>query len=272
MRGFLYFSVPSSFLYNSLRISLYTEYRKKGNHMNNKPQPIIEVRHLRREYPLEDDPVTALDDVCLDIAPGEICCIFGPSGSGKSTLLNQLAGLEPATSGAVRIRGTIINLLSQTQLTDFRRQHMGFIFQSYNLLPHLSLLENTALPLLFEGVDRKTRLARARTLLKLVGLENRMSHKPGQMSGGQQQRAGIARAFITDPDIVFADEPTGNLDSKSSRMVMELMHRLSRQHHKTIVIVSHDPEAAAWADHIITLKDGKILEETWNTHTAPSGA
>ena len=138
--------------------------------MNNTPQPIIEVRHLRREYPVEDDPVVALDDVSLDIARGEICCIFGPSGSGKSTLLNQLAGLEPATSGAVRIDGTIINLLDQTQLTDFRRRHMGFIFQSYNLLPHLSLLENTALPLLFEGISRNTREAKAAALLKAVGL------------------------------------------------------------------------------------------------------
>ncbi len=241
--------------------------RKKGITMNNTPQPIIEVRHLRREYPVEDDPVVALDDVSLDIARGEICCIFGPSGSGKSTLLNQLAGLEPATSGAVRIDGTIINLLDQTQLTDFRRRHMGFIFQSYNLLPHLSLLENTALPLLFEGISRNTREAKAAALLKAVGLEDRMRHKPGQMSGGQQQRAGIARAFITDPEIIFADEPTGNLDSKSSRAVMEMMHRFSRQSGKTIVIVSHDPDAAAWADHIITLKDGSIVEETWNQHT-----
>lgn len=235
--------------------------------MDQKTEPIIEVRHLRREYPVEDDPVVALDDVSLNIARGEICCIFGPSGSGKSTLLNQLAGLETATAGAVRIAGTIINLLDQTQLTDFRRKHMGFIFQSYNLLPHLDLLENTALPLLFDGVDRKTRQAKARKLLQLVGLENRMTHKPSQMSGGQQQRAGIARAFISNPDIIFADEPTGNLDSKSSRAVMEMMHRFSREQNKTIVIVSHDPEAAAWADHIITLKDGKIVEETWNRNT-----
>ena len=234
--------------------------------------PVIEVRKLRREYPVEDDPVVALDDVTLDIAQGEFCCIFGPSGSGKSTLLNQLAGLESPTSGAVRIKGVIISRLDEAAMTDFRRRHMGFIFQSYNLLPHLSVLENTALPLLFAGVDRREREKRAASMLEQVGLSNRLQHRPSQMSGGQQQRAGIARAFITRPDIIFADEPTGNLDSRSSEAIMEMMRGFSRRLHQTIVMVSHDPQAARYADHIITLKDGKIVEETWNTEPEPAAA
>jgi len=229
---------------------------------NNEDTPIISVRHVSKIYPVEDDePVKALDDVSLDIYPGEICCIFGQSGSGKSTLLNQLAGLEKPEIGAIRIQNTILNRLNEEQLAVFRQKHIGFVFQSYNLLGHLNALENVEMPLIFQGVDPVKRKQLAENMLIKVGLEKRMLHYPRQMSGGQQQRTGIARAFVSHPSIVFADEPTGNLDSKSSKQIMEMFLKFSREFHQTIVIVSHDQETANYADHIIRLSDGKIVEQ-----------
>lgn len=223
--------------------------------------PLIRVRDLWKEYPTGDDAVVVLKGLNLDIYRGELCCIFGTSGSGKSTLLNQLAGLEKPTKGGVRINGTIISQLNETQLAKFRQDYTGFVFQSYNLLPNLTATENVALPLMFRGIPKAKREHAARVMLTRVGLGSRLNHYPGQMSGGQQQRAGIARAFITRPAVVFADEPTGNLDSKTTREVMEMICRFSQEFHQTIVLVTHDADMAHYANHIITLMDGEIIKE-----------
>lgn len=233
---------------------------------------LIDVRHLRKEYPVEDEPVVALDDVSLKIRRGEICCIFGPSGSGKSTLLNQLAGLEKPTKGGVKIAGTIISALSENELALFRQKHIGFVFQSYNLLPSLNALENVAMPLMFQGVPKEKREKQAARMLHRVGLASRMMHYPRQMSGGQQQRVGLARAFIARPEVIVADEPTGNLDSKATREVMEMLSGFARDNGQTIILVSHDPDTAAYADHIVTLLDGRIVKEEFRTPLAGKNA
>jgi len=232
---------------------------------NLRSQPIIEVRDLRKEYPIGDETVVALKRINLRIMRGEICCIFGTSGSGKSTLLNQLAGMEKPTRGEVKIGGVPVSRLSEDQLAAFRQHHLGFVFQSYNLLPGLTATENVALPLMFRGVPKQTRDEAARQMLCRVGLQHRLDHFPGQMSGGQQQRAGIARAFITHPDVVFADEPTGNLDSRTTIEVMEMITKFARAFHETIILVSHDPEMASYADRIVTLIDGEVVSDKKNT-------
>ncbi len=232
----------------------------------NKKQPktMIRVKNLRKEYRLEDDTVVALKRINLEIKQGEICCIFGTSGSGKSTLLNQLAGLEKPTFGDVFIRGVPITRLSERELAAFRQKHIGFVFQSYNLLPFMTAAENVAMPLMFRGESRRKRMKKAVAILKKVGLGNRLKHYPRQMSGGQQQRVGIARAFVAKPDVVFADEPTGNLDSKTTIEVMDMIKSFARRFNQTIVLVTHDPEMAQYADRIITLVDGRIVKETIN--------
>ena len=224
-------------------------------------RPLIEVRDIRKEYPLGDETVVALKRINLNIMRGEICCIFGTSGSGKSTFLNQLAGMEKPTRGLVTIGGVPISRLGENQLAAFRQRHIGFVFQSYNLLPNLTATENVALPLMFRGVPRKEREEAARRMLCRVGLSHRLDHFPRQMSGGQQQRAGIARAFLARPDVVFADEPTGNLDSKTTVEVMEMICGFARDFHQTIVLVTHDPEMAQYADRIVTLIDGEIVRD-----------
>lgn len=229
--------------------------------ISRRARPIIEVQGLRKEYPLGDETVVALKKIDLQIMRGEICCIFGTSGSGKSTLLNQLAGMEKPTRGQVRIGGVPISRLNEEQLAAFRQKHLGFVFQSYNLLPGLTATENVAMPLLFRGVPPAQREEAARKMLCRVGLSHRLDHYPGQMSGGQQQRAGIARAFLARPDVVFADEPTGNLDSKTTVEVMQMICGFARDFHQTIVLVSHDPEMAQYADRIVTLIDGEIVSD-----------
>ena len=224
-------------------------------------RPVIQVRNLHKVYIMGDERVTALKNINLDIMQGEICCIFGTSGSGKSTLLNQLAGLEKPTAGEVRIGGVPVSRLDENGLAAFRQKHVGFVFQSYNLLPELTAVENVAMPLMFRGLPKDVRELEARKMLCRVGLGNRMNHYPGQMSGGQQQRAGIARAFITRPDVVFADEPTGNLDSKTTKEVMEMIRKCATTFHQTIVLVSHDPEMTQYADRIVTLLDGEIISD-----------
>ena len=231
------------------------------NEPSPRTRPIVEVRGLRKEYPLGDETVVALKNIDLSIMRGEICCIFGTSGSGKSTLLNQLAGMEKPTRGEVRIGGAPISRMSEEQLAAFRQRHLGFVFQAHNLLPSLTAAEHVALPLLFRGVPPAQRDAAARAMLKRVGLGHRMDHYPAQMSGGQQQRAGIARAFLARPDVVFADEPTGNLDSRTTVEVMEMICGFARDLHQTIVLVTHDPEMARYADRIVTLIDGEIVRE-----------
>lgn len=221
--------------------------------------PIIEVKNLRKEYPVLDETVVALERVNLAIPQGQICCIYGESGSGKSTLLNQLAGMEKPTKGGVRITGVSISRLDERQLAEFRQKHLGFVFQSYNLLPNLNAIENVAMPLMFRGVPKRKRETIARAMLKRVGLGKRMNHYPTQMSGGQQQRVGIARAFVTRPQVVFADEPTGNLDSKTKTEVMDMICSFARDFNQTIVLVTHDDNMAQYADRIVTLFDGRII-------------
>lgn len=221
--------------------------------------PIIEVKNLRKEYLVLDETVVALERVNLAIPQGQICCIYGESGSGKSTLLNQLAGMEKPTKGGVRITGVSISRLDERQLAEFRQKHLGFVFQSYNLLPNLNAIENVAMPLMFRGVPKRKRETIARAMLKRVGLGKRMNHYPTQMSGGQQQRVGIARAFVTRPQVVFADEPTGNLDSKTKTEVMDMICSFARDFNQTIVLVTHDDNMAQYADRIVTLLDGRII-------------
>ena len=224
-------------------------------------RPIIEVRNLRKEYPVLDETVVALERINLNIPRGQICCIYGESGSGKSTLLNQLAGMEKPTKGGVRIGGVPISRLNERQLAEFRQKHLGFVFQSYNLLPNLNAIENVAMPLMFRGVPKQKREAVARTMLRRVGLGKRMRHYPTQMSGGQQQRVGIARAFVARPEVVFADEPTGNLDSISSAEVLSFLKRSVNELGQTIIMVTHDPVAASYADRAIVFADGRIVAD-----------
>ena len=225
---------------------------------------IIKIENLYKVYPVGKEKVVALGGISLEIEKGQICCILGTSGSGKSTLLNQLAGLEKPSKGRVLIGGVNISTLSEGQLAKFRQKNVGFIFQSYNLLQSYSALENVAMPLMFRGIPKSIRNRRAKKILKQVGLGGRMRHKPSQMSGGQQQRVGIARAFVAKPKIVFADEPTGNLDSKTSRGVMEIMVRMAKIHHETLIIVTHDVNIAKYADRIINLHDGSIISDEPN--------
>ena len=221
--------------------------------------PIIEVKNLRKEYPVLDETVVALERVNLAIPQGQICCIYGESGSGKSTLLNQLAGMEKPTKGGVRITGVSISRLDERQLAEFRQKHLGFVFQSYNLLPNLNAIENVAMPLMFRGVPKRKRETIARAMLKRVGLGKRMNHYPAQMSGGQQQRVAAARAMVTNPAIVLADEPTGNLDSKTKTEVIDMICSFARDFNQTIVLVTHDDNMAQYADRIVTLLDGRII-------------
>ena len=221
-------------------------------------KPIIYVKNVRKVYRMGDEEVVALKRINLRIYKGEVCCIFGTSGSGKSTLLNQLAGMEKPTKGQVFIRGKNISDMNEEELAAFRQEHMSFIFQSYNLLPSMTAVENVAMPLMFKGMDRKKREAMAEEMLKRVGLSHRLHHYPSQMSGGQQQRAGIARAFVSRPEVVFADEPTGNLDTKTKAEIMDMVMGFARRFNQTIILVTHDPGMSRYADRIVTLVDGII--------------
>ena len=221
---------------------------------------IIKVQNLRKVYRVGKEKVVALDDICLEIGEGEMCCIVGASGSGKSTLLNQLAGLEKPTKGRVLIGKHDISAMTEDELADFRQQHLGFIFQSYNLLPSMTAAENVALPLMFNGMGKKQREKLARKELKKMGLLSRANHKPTEMSGGQQQRVGIARAFVAKPKVIFADEPTGNLDSTTSRQVLYSMLEMAKSYGITFVMVTHEKELAYCGDRIVTIKDGRVLD------------
>lgn len=227
---------------------------------------MIKVEHLRKVYRTGKEKVLALSDINLELQKGEFCCIVGASGSGKSTLLNQLAGLEKPSRGSVVIDGQNVSAMSENQLAIFRQQKLGFVFQSYNLLPTLTATENVALPLMFKGISKRKREALAREQLKQMGLAKRARHKPTEMSGGQQQRVGIARAFVGKPSVIFADEPTGNLDSHTTVQVMNAILSLIRKHKITFVMVTHERELAACADRIITLRDGKVLRNETIEH------
>ena len=224
---------------------------------------LIRTKNLSKYYAVGDETIKALDDVNLEIERGQIVAILGTSGSGKSTLLNMLAGLERPTKGEVQIGKFRIDDLSEAQLTKFRQRYTGFIFQAYNLLPTLTALENVAFPLCFRGVDKQVREKKAFEMLKLVGIEKRYKHKPAEMSGGQQQRVGIARALVTDPSIIFADEPTGNLDSHTTQEVMELIRNIVDTRHNTVIMVTHDKSVAAYADIIVNISDGKVISKEY---------
>lgn len=227
--------------------------------MSDDRTPIIQVKDLYKVYRLGEERVRALNGITVDIYKGEFCAIVGTSGSGKSTLLNMLAGLEPPTKGEVVVCGEHIEKKSENQLVRFRREHVGFIFQSYNLLNTLSAVDNIALPLTFRGVSRKVRKQRAEEMIRLMKLEKYRKHLPNQMSGGQQQRIGVARALVLKPDIIFADEPTGNLDSNTSKEIMKLMQDVVHEQNQTLVMVTHDNYLAGFADRIVHIKDGKLL-------------
>ena len=223
-------------------------------------KPIIQVKNLHKIYTIGKNKVHALNGVSLDIYEGEFCAIVGTSGSGTSTMLNMLAGLEKPTKGEVIIGGEHIEKMNENQLVKFRRDHVGFIFQSFNLLQTMTAQENVALPLVFRGEDKKERLKKAGDLLDLVGLPDHKKHKPNEMSGGQQQRVGVARALVVDPEIIFADEPTGNLDSNTSKDIMNMMQKVVREQKKTLVMVTHDNHLAGFADRIFHIIDGKIVK------------
>lgn len=223
-------------------------------------EKIIEVKNLYKLYRVGDEVVRALDGVDFNIYEGEFCAIVGTSGSGKSTLLNMLAGLEKPTKGNVIIGGEHIEKKNEEELVRFRRDNVGFIFQSFHLLGTMNALENVALPLSFRGEPKDVRLRKADRMLDLVNLGKHKKHMPNQMSGGQQQRVGVARALVVDPKIIFADEPTGNLDSHTSEEVMELMRKVVKEQNKTLVMVTHDAHLATYADRVFHIIDGKIVK------------
>lgn len=229
--------------------------------------PIIETKNIKKIYRVGSVDIHALRGVDLTIRSGEICCIVGRSGSGKSTLLNVLAGLEHVSGGEIMVSGERLDRMTQGELIVFRQKHVGFVFQSFNLMPYYTALENVAFPLAFKGVPRRKREKIAKKTLTELGLETHLKHKPAQMSGGQQQRVGIARALVGNPDIVFADEPTGNLDSATSDEVMKSICAVMRERKKTLVMVTHDRNIAAYADRIISLLDGKVMDITINDHS-----
>ena len=221
-------------------------------------ESIIEVKNVTKIYRVGGEKVLALDNVSFSINKGEFCCLLGSSGSGKSTLLNLMAGIEKITKGDIFIKGKNVSKMGEHQLAKFRQKYLGFVFQSYNLVSSLNALENVTLPLIFKEEKVRVRNKKAKEMLINVGLGERLKHRPNQMSGGQQQRVGIARAFVSNPEIVFADEPTGNLDSKTSKEIMELIQKMAKEHNQTIVMVTHDESIATYADKIVHIHDGHI--------------
>lgn len=226
--------------------------------MDDQTEKVIEVKNVKKIYRMGNEKIYAVDDVSFDILKGEFCCLLGTSGSGKSTLLNLMAGIEKVSSGQIIIKGKKIHKMSENNLARFRQRYLGFVFQSYNLMGSMTALENVEFPLVFKRVRAKTRKKMAKDMLIKVGLESRLTHKPKEMSGGQQQRVGIARAFVAKPEIVFADEPTGNLDTKTTMEVMNLIKSIAKDNNQTIVMVTHDRRLADFADRIIHILDGKI--------------
>jgi putative ABC transport system ATP-binding protein len=222
---------------------------------------ILEANDVSKHYQMGEVTVDALDGVDFVVGKGEFVAVMGPSGSGKSTLLHLLGGLDKTTDGEVTLGGRRLSVMSDKEVTLARRRNVGFVFQFYNLLPTLTAEENIALPLLIDGRKLKQYQSKIDELLELVGLTDRRKHKPDQLSGGEQQRVAIARAFVNDPDIVLADEPTGNLDSRAGEEIMKLLRRSCDELGQTIVVVTHDPKAASFADRIVFLKDGQIASE-----------
>jgi putative ABC transport system ATP-binding protein len=224
-------------------------------------ETVIETHQLTKEYVRDEFHVVALKDVDISIARGEFVALMGPSGSGKSTLLHLIAAMDRPTGGDILVLGQDLRALSERAIAHWRNEHIGFIFQSFNLIPVLSAIENVELPLKLTNLKKKERMEHAETALKLVGLGDRLNHLPRQLSGGQEQRVAIARAIVTDPDLILADEPTGNLDANSALEVLTLLWRLNQDFHKTIVMVTHDPHAAQFATKSRHLEKGELLPE-----------
>lgn len=220
---------------------------------------IVEIRHLVKSYRRGDQIVPVLTDITLNISAGDFTALMGPSGSGKSTLLNLIAGIDKPDSGILRVARLDITQLSEAELADWRAANVGFIFQFYNLMPVLTALENVELPLLLTKLSRRERRERAELTLDMVNLSDRTSHYPSELSGGQQQRVAIARAIVTDPTLIVADEPTGDLDRNSATEILDLLNRLNRELGKTIILVTHDAHAAQRASSLIHLEKGELI-------------
>jgi putative ABC transport system ATP-binding protein len=224
-------------------------------------ETIIETRHLSKEYVRAEFHIMALNDVSIQIQKGEFVALMGPSGSGKSTLLHLIAAMDRPTAGDIRVLGHNLRELNDREIAHWRNEHVGFVFQQFNLIPVLTALENVELPLKLTNLKKAERLEHARTALKLVGLGDRLGHFPRQLSGGQEQRVAIARAIVTDPALILADEPTGNLDAASAQEILTILSRLNKEYNKTIVLVTHDPHAAQFATNVHHLEKGELMAE-----------
>jgi putative ABC transport system ATP-binding protein len=228
--------------------------------VGSEPRPIVRIRDLVKDYRRGAEVVRVLDGLSLDIAQGDFVALMGPSGSGKSTLLNLIGGLDRPTSGSLEVEGLRVDQLTESSLTRWRADHVGFIFQMYNLLPVLTAERNVELPLLLTSLGREQRMRRVAAALSLVGLSHRARHRPRELSGGQEQRVGIARAIVTDPTLLLCDEPTGDLDRKSGDEILTLLEALNVEYGKTIIMVTHDPHAAERAHRVIHLDKGTLSE------------
>lgn len=231
---------------------------------------LVEIRNVYKAYKRDSFNVPVLNGVSVSVPRGDFLALMGPSGSGKTTLLNLIAGIDRPTKGEVLVDGNEISALSETKLATWRAQHVGFIFQMYNLIPVLNAFENVELPLLLTHLSKKERREHVETALKIVGLPDRMTHYPRQLSGGQEQRVAIARAIATDPTILVADEPTGDLDAKSAHEILDLLQSLNADYQKTIVMVTHDPKAADRARHTLHLDKGVLVEQRDDSHAVPA--
>ena len=223
-------------------------------------EALVDIENLSKIFKRDNEAVVALEKTSLTIPRGEFLALMGPSGSGKTTLLNIIAGIDRPSSGEVVVQGVNIENMSDRQLAKWRNQHIGYVFQSFNLIPVLTAFENVELPLLLTRLSKNERREHVRTALRLVGLEDRMEHYPRQLSGGQEQRVAIARAIVTDPTLLLADEPTGDLDALSAEEIMKLLSRLNKEFGKSIVMVTHDPRAAVYATNVRHLEKGKLLD------------
>jgi len=231
-----------------------------------KGDPVVVIKDVCKEYRKNENVLTVLDNLNLELGAGDYVSLMGPSGSGKSTLLNLIAGLDKPTSGSVTVCGQDLGRTSQSDLAKWRARHVGFIFQMYNLIPVLTAYENVELPLTLTPLNKSQRVQQVKTALEIVGLADRMDHYPRQLSGGQEQRVSIARAIATDPTLIVADEPTGDLDAKSGNEILDLMHRLNEEFNKTIIMVTHDPRAAARAKRNLNLLDGRLVGDSEVKH------
>jgi len=233
------------------------------------PKPIIQSIKIIKKYRMGSQIVSVLNGINVNVYPGEIVSILGTSGCGKTTFLNIAAGLERPTNGEIIIDGYNLNKISEKRMAAFRRKYIGFVFQLYNLIPSMNALENVILPMIFEGTSVKEREEKGRELLKIMGLEDRLKHKPNEMSGGQRQRISLARAMINNPRIIFADEPTGNLDSRTTEEILDLLITTAKENKQTLLMVTHDIEVAKHGDRIIEMADGSIISERHNRDWAP---